>query len=300
MTRRLAIGSLALFLVVGCADPAPTTSPVVDPTAAATPAVTPAAASPVPASGDPATAKELPAGGSPLAAGTYQRTGFLPPVTFAVDDGWSTGTVSDGFFDVQQESGTPDVIAVQFARVLGVVGADGAKVPATHRPPRPPRRSRANPGLSVIESDASRLGGLEGRTIVVENTGTRTAPVLDVSLGTLGFDPGRRLWISLFDTDARAPRRARRRVGGALGRDAATGRAGPRVGRDRCPWQAARRSRRPSTGPDRRSAVTARSASTSMATAPGSCSPTAARWSRSTSRRSRSPGRSRSARAGCR
>src|SRR6187551_2210237 len=127
MTPRLAIGSLALVLVVGCATPPPPSSPVVGPTAAGSPAGTPAAASPSPASDDPGAVQDLPAGGSPLAAGTYHRAGFVPPVTFSVGEGWSTGTVSDGFFDIQQASGTPDVMAVQFARILDVVGADGAK-----------------------------------------------------------------------------------------------------------------------------------------------------------------------------
>ncbi len=185
MTRRLVVGWLALLLVVGCATPPPPSPPVADPTAAATPEITPTAASPVPASDAPGDVQDLPVGGRPLAAGTYQHAGFVPPVTFAVDDGWSTGTVSDGFFDIQQGSGTPDVMAVQFARILDVVGADGSKVPAT-TVAAAEAAIAANPGLTVIESDASRLGGLEGRTIVVENTGTRTAPVLDVSLGSLG------------------------------------------------------------------------------------------------------------------
>jgi hypothetical protein len=34
----------------------------------------------------------------------------------------------------------------------------------------------------------------------VENQGSSTASVMQVQPGVLGFDPGRRLWISLLDT----------------------------------------------------------------------------------------------------
>lgn len=40
-------------------------------------------------------------------------------------------TLTDAFFDVQQQQGTPDVIAVQFANVDGIIGAGGALIEAT-------------------------------------------------------------------------------------------------------------------------------------------------------------------------
>jgi hypothetical protein len=59
---------------------------------------------------------------------------------------------------------------------------------------------KANPGLVVFGESTSRMGGLEGWAVEVENTGTTTTSVMQVTLGTLAFDPQRRLWISIFDT----------------------------------------------------------------------------------------------------
>ena len=58
------------------------------------------------------------------------------------------------------------------------------------------------PGLDVIEASESRIGGLVGSQITVENAGETHATVLEVPPGLLGIDPGRRLWIAFFDTDA--------------------------------------------------------------------------------------------------
>lgn len=123
----------------------------------------------------------------------------MPPVTFAIEDGWVGGTITDGFFDVQQDQGTPDVIAVQFALVNAVVGADGAMVAATTAADAV-GAVKQNPGVAVLGESGSRLGGRDGFTIEVENTDTVTWPVMEVAPGRLAFDPGRRLWISFFDT----------------------------------------------------------------------------------------------------
>ncbi len=134
-----------------------------------------------------------------LPAGTYTRAGFVPPIEFTLENGWNAGTLTDGFFDVQQDPGSPDVVAVQFGRVQGVVGAGGAILPATTAPDAV-AAIKANPGLLVIGESASRLGGHDGFTVEIENRGESTVSVMLVSPGILGFDPGRRLWISLFDT----------------------------------------------------------------------------------------------------
>jgi hypothetical protein len=143
---------------------------------------------------------ELTSGGGPLPPGTYTRRGFLPSVTFAVEaDGWFPGTLNDGFFDIQQDRGTPDVVAVQFALVLAVVGDGGAMSPATTAG-EAAAAIKLNPGLVVLGESAAGLGGLEGWAVEVENTGDTTSAVMRVAPGTLSFDPNRRLWISLFDT----------------------------------------------------------------------------------------------------
>lgn len=142
--------------------------------------------------------RDLPSSGV-LAAGTYANAAFRPPITFTIGDGWTVGTRTDGFFDVQQDAGTPDVTALQFARVDGVVGAGGSILPATTADDAI-AAVHANPGLAVIDESPSQLGGLEGLNVIVENQGDATSSVLRVQPGVLGFDPGRRLWISMFDT----------------------------------------------------------------------------------------------------
>ncbi len=138
-------------------------------------------------------------GSGPLAPGTYRHAAFRPPLRFAVEAGWVPGTVSSGFMDIQQDQGTPDVVAVQFARMDRVVGADGSATPATSVD-AVVRAIHTNPGLVVIDESTSRLGGLDGLNVTVENRSASASPIMDVSAGRLGIDPKRRLWISLFDT----------------------------------------------------------------------------------------------------
>lgn len=145
-----------------------------------------------------ATARGLPASGE-LDAGSYTRAAFQPPITFTLEEGWSVGSVSTGFFDVQQQKGTPDVIAVQFASVQAVVGGSGQTVAATQAADAAAAIAQ-NPGLTVLGESDSRLGGLTGFTVEVENAGDAHVGILDVPPGRLGIDPERRLWVSLFDT----------------------------------------------------------------------------------------------------
>jgi hypothetical protein len=142
---------------------------------------------------------ELAASSGPLAPGVYTRASFRPRVVFELDEGWFTGSLANGFFDVQQQQDTPDVIAVQFGNVTGVVHGSPTLLE--------PRTADAvalaiaqNPALTVLGESDSRLGGLSGYTVEVENAGPAHASILDVPAGRLGIDPGRRLWISLFDT----------------------------------------------------------------------------------------------------
>jgi hypothetical protein len=192
---RPVIRSLTLVLVVtlltACGQATPSVS---------SPASGPASPSPGPSSsgqGSPAT--ELTAGSAALVPGRYTRASFEPRIEFELDEGWFVGTLGSGFFDVQQQQRTPDVIAVQFANVTGVVRGAGE--------PTEPGTADAvataiaeNPALTVLGQSDSRLGGLSGVTVEVENAGTAHASILDVPPGRLGIDPERRLWISVFDT----------------------------------------------------------------------------------------------------
>ena len=106
----------------------------------------------------------------------------------------------NGFFDVQQQVGSADVIAVQFGRPDQVYAA----------PDKPAAVSDAqaavvalqhNQRLTVVESSTSLIGGLNGFQVTVENpSGTiGDAQVLHVPPGALSISPGRRLWIAFFD-----------------------------------------------------------------------------------------------------
>lgn len=196
MPRAPILVAVTAALVTAC-SPAPSPA-LTEP--AATPAASMSAAAPASASPAPSGAVELPGGSGPLTPGTYTRAGFLPRVAFTVGDGWYPGTRGNGFFDIQQDRGTPDVVAVQFGRITGLVGADGTTTtPTTAAAAR--ETIEANPGLDVLARSDSRLGGLTGVNVEVENTSGAHAPILDVPVGRLGIDSGRRLWISLFDTD---------------------------------------------------------------------------------------------------
>jgi hypothetical protein len=157
----------------------------------------PARASPS-ATAAPSLATDLRQAEGPLPPGSYTRSDFRPPITFELDEGWSVGSVAEGFFDVQQQAGTPDVIAVQFALVVSVVGADGATIEATSADAAV-AAIKENPGLVLIGESESRLGGQTGTVVEVENRGPAHAPILDVPAGRLGIDADRRLWIGLFD-----------------------------------------------------------------------------------------------------
>jgi hypothetical protein len=167
----------------------------------ATPAATtaPTAEAPSATASASAAALDLGSAPTPLEPGRYTRAGFEPPIAFTLDDGWSIGSVANGFFDVQQRKGTPEVIAVQFGTVGSVIGDGGTAAQPTSAEDAAARISE-NPGLQTLDRSDSRLGGQTGVVVEVENAGSAHAPILEVRAGRLGIDPGRRLWIALFDT----------------------------------------------------------------------------------------------------
>lgn len=142
---------------------------------------------------------ELEATGENLPPGLYTRSGFEPSIRLELDGSWKAVQLADGFFDVQQLSGTPDVIAVQFGNVVGVVGATDVVEP--ENPAAAVEILSENETLTVIETSSSRLGGLTGSQMTIENQSDGRARVLEVPPGVLGIDPGRRLWIAFFETD---------------------------------------------------------------------------------------------------
>jgi hypothetical protein len=136
-----------------------------------------------------------------LPPGTYTRRGFEPRVTFEVEGPWRSVQTLEGFFDIQQQVGSPDVIAVQFAKPAGVYGGSDAVVPASTAKAAV-AAIRENSDLVVVETSDSLIGGHQGLQITVENPATETADhaVLRLSGGPLGISPARRLWMAFFDT----------------------------------------------------------------------------------------------------
>ena len=204
MSRILPTLAICAAVVGACApavtSTAATTSAPSDALASAPRSST--AASPAPtglgSSGSPAI--ELPPAGE-LARGSYTRAAFIPRITFEVGEGWRSGQAVEGFFDIQRDVAGPDVIAVQFARPDGVYGADGTLVaPASAEAAA--GALDANPALKTLDSSDSRMSGLEGFVVEVENPSTASAPaqVLQAPAGAVSIDPSRRLWIALFDT----------------------------------------------------------------------------------------------------
>jgi hypothetical protein len=142
----------------------------------------------------------LSATGEALAPGRYSFRDFGEPiVTFEVGGVWQAVQLYDGFFDIQQDLGTPDVIAVQFARPDGIHGGDGSKVPTDAADAV--ALLSDNPGLVVVETSSSRIGGLDGSQVTVENDIDDVAPFMNLPPGEIGINVGRRLRIAFFDTD---------------------------------------------------------------------------------------------------
>ena len=169
-----------------------------------TPTPTPTATSPEPSTVPPAASASTAAGpfeirGGDLAPGTYTHSGFEPRITFDVGEGWQGVQNANGFFDVQQDPDTPDVIAVQFGNVDAVFGEDGAEVEIGQAADAVPI-IRENPGLTILGESPSLMSGLEGFTVEVENAAEGDVPVLRVPAGPLAISPERRLWVSFFDT----------------------------------------------------------------------------------------------------
>ncbi|HET9539427.1 MAG TPA: hypothetical protein VFQ46_02400 [Candidatus Limnocylindria bacterium] len=135
----------------------------------------------------------------PLPPGDYTRSTFIPPVIFTLTEGWRAVQLFDGFFDVQQQVGSPHVIAVQFARPSTVYGAGGDGVEPTSAAEAAEALS-GNEAIEVLGDSTAQVGGMDGRVIEIENAGDAHATVMVVPPGPLGSDPGRRLWVAFWDT----------------------------------------------------------------------------------------------------
>src|SRR3954468_13246728 len=75
-----------------------------------------AAVTPTPSFAETA-ATQLPRPPTALDAGRYANSRFEAAIAFTVPDGWTAAQAVNGFFDVESNPGSPEVVAVQFANV---------------------------------------------------------------------------------------------------------------------------------------------------------------------------------------
>jgi hypothetical protein len=190
---------VALSILGGCTQtigPSSGPSASVGPSSAVGASNSPAGGGSGPPSQPP---RELTASPAPLPAGTYTFGAFKPTVTLDVDGSWTSVNRFDDFFDVEQDVGSPDVISVQVARPAAFVGRSGTSaVPSD--PGSAVEIVRSNPGLRVVEESETRMGGLTGRQVTVENASGHVVGVMVVGSGTPSIDTGRRLWMAFFAT----------------------------------------------------------------------------------------------------
>lgn len=129
----------------------------------------------------------------PLEPGRYRHQSFVPALSFEVGEGWFAFQDVPGFFDIERDPGTPDVMAVQFARPTGMASSEAMLASI---------RARGN---LVIGPAASRLiDGERSVGVVVDAadpdiTVGRFVPVLEVTAGPISIASGRRLEVILLD-----------------------------------------------------------------------------------------------------
>ncbi len=214
--KRICLLALTLAVVAACANgplatprqaspaffpPAPTSIATSTPAVQTVPPLFSAApsASSIPiasalASGS--SASPLPVLHTPLPPGRYTKTGFVPTIEFTVGDGWSGQQVAQGYFDIEQNPTSPDVIAVQFANLNGA--SLGALID----------QATSQPNTKVIDQGEITIDGRPGVYATVETTDPADThppvfrPVLSTAAGPLSIASGRRLQINLVEVSS--------------------------------------------------------------------------------------------------
>jgi len=174
MRRAGVVASLVAFVVGACASgttPAPSTT---------------MAASAVPRE-SAAAAVELPPDTVDLPPARYARPDLLPGVSFEVEDGWSSGMVGDGRFQLSREVGPGEVIVMLARTTAGSASAAADAIGAME-------------GISVLATSESRMNGRTGPNLELESTADARVDLLTTASGAIGLEPGERAWLSLFDT----------------------------------------------------------------------------------------------------
>jgi hypothetical protein len=176
----IAVVAIVAVVLAACGSEPTRVVPSVSPSAAAS-----GTAVPIPSSA----ARELPGDTAELPAGRYARASSVPGVTFEIDGGWSSGPADDAKIELRHAAGDGGLV-VTLARIdhaSAVSVADGA---------------RSTDGITVRATSESRMSGLTGPNVELENPTAADIALLATSTGTIDLGPGQRMWLSLFDTDA--------------------------------------------------------------------------------------------------
>lgn len=193
LTARL-VGAVALVLASGvaaaCAPVTPSAVVSPSPRGDETPTGAP--------TGGPVV--DLQVTGEALPAGRYRSSGFEPEITIALDGTWQAFNLLDGFFDLGHLPDGDDMTLVQFARVDGVFARSGSMALKSTSAAQAVAMLASNSSLHVIETSASRIGGLVGTQATIEAATPSDWPVLLVSGSPVVVEEGKRLRIAFFDT----------------------------------------------------------------------------------------------------
>jgi hypothetical protein len=131
-----------------------------------------------------------------LSPGRYIKPGFKPIVEFTLGDGWTAAHVERGFFDVERDVNSPDVIAVQFADV-DAQSLGEAVVELTERST-----------TRVVEQNDVTIDGRPAFNAVIETTDPPDSnpvifePVINVAAGPISVGSGRRLSVTLVEVSS--------------------------------------------------------------------------------------------------
>jgi len=135
----------------------------------------------------------LPAPGTELAPGRYASDIAGPLISFDVDDGWTTVQQLPGFFDIQDDPGSLDVVAVQWTLATGFDSAEDVAADI---------EGRAN--LKISERETVTMNDLTGVRLTVETTDPADSnpvifrPVLITPPGPISIGSARRLQVDLY------------------------------------------------------------------------------------------------------
>jgi 2-amino-4-hydroxy-6-hydroxymethyldihydropteridine diphosphokinase len=129
-----------------------------------------------------------------LEPGRYRHDSFEPALSFEVGPGWLAVQDVPGFFDIEREPATPDVIAVQFARPVGAASAADLAAAIA-----------ARNGLRTAAPTPIVINDLVALSLVVDAAdpdlaANRFVPVIEIALGPISIASGRRIRVDLVDT----------------------------------------------------------------------------------------------------